>query len=284
MKIYIPNQSKQTIGGGFTFLRNFSKGIFSKAELVYDVKDCDIFFIAGSSVVLPKEVEEAKALGKKIVLRVDNIPRNSRNRNTGTSRLKKYAEMAEVVVYQSEWAKEYVGEWLGIDGPVIYNGVDKKVFNTENRNPSRDRNRYLFLHYNRDENKRFPEVWYDFQNQFKEDNNAELWLVGRFADNLIEYNFDFYRGEKVKYLGVIDRSDKMAEIMKQCDFIYYPSFIDACPNTLMEAMACGLAPLLINDIGGSNEIVELYNSESINDITEMADEYLGIFNLVMQNL
>ena len=38
-------------------------------------------------------------LVKPVVVRVDNIPRNSRNRNTGTSRLRDFTMLADKVVY-----------------------------------------------------------------------------------------------------------------------------------------------------------------------------------------
>ena len=44
-KIYIPNNSKQTVGGGWTFIRNFADGIVGKAELVTDWKLADVILI-----------------------------------------------------------------------------------------------------------------------------------------------------------------------------------------------------------------------------------------------
>ena len=131
MRIYIVNQSKQKYGGGFTFIRNLKYGLKRKVIFVDKWEEADIVFIAGATMADKEVVENAKKAGKRLILRVDNIPRNSRNRNTGTSRLEKYADLADRVVYQSKWAREYVKPLIKKEGQVIYNGVDLEIFNPD---------------------------------------------------------------------------------------------------------------------------------------------------------
>ena len=109
MKIYLPHRAKTgTIGGGWRFTENIIKALRNKVEWVDDLKECDLYFIPGPTLAERDEVQKAKHYNKKIVLRVDNIPRNSRNRNTGTSRLYDFAQMSDVVIYQSQWAKNFI--------------------------------------------------------------------------------------------------------------------------------------------------------------------------------
>src|SRR3990167_11512107 len=108
MKVKLLSESKQAIGGGFSFIGNFKTGALNVEgiETVEDWESSDIVLIPSSSMVSKEMVRRVKDAGKKIVLRIDNIPRNSRNRNTGTSHLKLFSELADLVIYQSRWARE----------------------------------------------------------------------------------------------------------------------------------------------------------------------------------
>ena len=172
MKIQILNESKQSLGGGWSFIRNFKKilkdFVVEEDAKTIDLisKDADICFIASPSMVNRGIVEAAKSMGKKIVLRLDNIPRNSRNRGTGTPRLYDIAQMADLIIYQSLWAKNYLSPFIKKDGKVIYNGVDMELFNPEG--PYKDFGKpdkkiYLYSRYNRDETKGWERAWFQFQ-------------------------------------------------------------------------------------------------------------------------
>ena len=97
MKIYFANDSKQGIGGAWSFLWNLKKGLKDKVQIVDKLEDCDIFFISSVTMVKRDTVNRAKTLRKKIIVRIDNVPRNSRNRNTGTSRLQDFCNLSDEV-------------------------------------------------------------------------------------------------------------------------------------------------------------------------------------------
>ena len=115
---------------------------------------------------------------------------------------------------------------------------------------------------------------------FKQNNDTTLWLVGQFSPELINYNFDFFNNENISYLGVIDDRKRLADVMRQCKYLYFPAFADASPNTLAEAMACGCKPLLLNIVGGSIEVMKKNENKSYT-IQEMADEYINIFKKLL---
>ena len=283
LKIYIPNISKQILGGGFTFRRNIAKGSVGKFNIVNEWKKCDIILIAGVTITDRKEIEEAKKAGIKIVLRIDNMPKDSRNRGTAFSRMKDFALMADYIIFQSEWARDYVGSWLSekvipraFIANIIYNGVDKDCFYEDCASHYRETS-YLVVQHNRDENKRVQEAFYDFFTRFKEDNTIKLNIVGRFSPEVVNYNFDFFNGENVAYYGIIDNPKEMGKIMRENKYFYFPAFADASPNTLVEAISSGCKPLLINDIGGSKEV-----ARNIYSIQKMADKYLSVFNKLMK--
>lgn len=295
MKIYTPNNSKQSIGGGWTFLENFRKGASGKAEFVNSVQDCDVVLITGATMTERSEIEWAKDNGKQVVFRVDNMPKDSRNRGTAFSRMRDFALLADKLIFQSKWAKEYVGEWMLrlVKSPaildesrskVIYNGVDKEFFHLDK--PDHEDavlgrgETFLFVHFNRDENKRAPEAFYDFHKMHMRAVNQDLvrpqlTLVGQFSPELVANNFDFFAGENVEYLGVIEDRKVMGDVYRSHQYLYFPAFADAAPNTVAEAMACGCQPLLLNRIGGSYEVADHIQHNGVSSIQDMAQEYLS---------
>ena len=270
------------IGGGFTFWRNFKKGMGKLVHFVDNWQDSDIVFITGITQVDKEEIHQAEKAGKKIVLRVDNVPRKSRNkRSTPHERLKEFGELADVVIYQSKWAKDYCQPLCG-DGVVIYNGVDTDVFKPE---PSiSNPNRYIYAYHGKNEHKNFHEAHLRFQYIFRNNKDAEFWFIYDFRNDLEELskaNFDFWQGEKYLHLPQQTTPEAMAEILQQCGGgLIYPSISDASPNIVLEAKACG-CPILYpaqKELAGTQELLEL------EDITleRMCEEYFGVFSLLMQ--
>ena len=286
MNIHVANSSKQTLGGGFIFIENLKKGCQGKAKFVDGLASCDVVFICSVTQVERSFVQEAKQLKKKIVLRIDNMPKDSRNRGTAFSRMKDFGQMADVIVFQSEWAKQYVGQWLflnhGVDtnkSKVIYNGIDPEFFYFKDKPEDRGES-YLFTTFNTDENKRFPEAAYDFhlRNWEARKNNKKiptLKLVGNFGKDLPGYKFDFFNGEKYTYEPPISDRKLMGNLFRSSRYIYFPAFADASPNTVGEAMACGCEPLLVNPVGGTTEVVQLFKNQT-HTIQDMAKQYLDL--------
>ena len=132
MKVAIPVDSEQKLGGGFTFRRNLIKGLQmlgSAVEIVDDPLKADVAVICGVTMVSKETFRAMKSAHVKIVTRLDNVPRNSRNRGSGTGRLLNYAQEADELVWQGEWSKFYLEDFLGSRGVIIHNGIDLDVFN-----------------------------------------------------------------------------------------------------------------------------------------------------------
>lgn len=263
MKIYIPNNSQQTLGGGWTFIRNFQKGM---KKLGYDFtftrEAADVILINGASMTDPHEVEEAKKSGKKIVFRVDNIPKKSRNKRARIyNRMKSFGELADKIVYQSNWACDYAGYLVGHPdkASIIYNGVDKEIFFPRFVNGSEyvafPKTKYLFVQFNRDENKRMPEALYYFHQLWRKNKDISITLLGQFSPELVEAEFDFFDGEDWNYISPVENPERMADLYRAHDVLLFPAFCDAAPNTCLEARACGLKVELVNPVGGTIEML-----------------------------
>lgn len=280
MKIYIANQSKQKIGGGWSFIYYFST--YAK-DYLSDYENSDIYFISGATMVQREDVFKAKECGKRIILRIDNIPKNSRNRNSGTGRLYDIAQMADLVIYQSQWAQDYVGYFTHKNGPVIYNGVDINIFKPIGPKwPSKAKKVYLYSRYNRDESKRLEEAFYYYHMVWRKEKDSELWIMGQFSPEIVSSNFDFFMNEPIKWLGCITELEQIAMFYRGADVLLYPYFNDACSNTLIEAICCGMEieTCLSGNTGGSKEILKLGKDYDWS-AQRMVNEYIDQFKKIL---
>lgn len=258
MKLHIANFEPDRTGGGWTFARNFSKH-FPQTE--YD--QAEIYFICGASQVGYEDVERAKRDGKRIVLRVDNALRNSRNRNSGMPRLKAFSDLADLVVYQSEWAKNFLKPFLNKDGPVVLNGVDTSIFKPGN--PEDDT--YLYVRSSRDEGKQWIMAWYWFVNH-----PGTLEIVGKFSKENLQYNFDFFNQEKYRFMG---EQEDMPSVYARNRYFLYTYLNDACSNTLLEARVSGCEIIDVYGMLKTGGAPEIMDCEDIS-LERMAKEYVSI--------
>lgn len=282
IKLNLTNDSSMSIGGGWTFRSNLKKGIskIDGIEVVDKWQDADVCLLAGATMVTRDTVKGIKNSGKKLILRLDNIPRNSRNRNTGTSRLKDFSDMADALVYQCQWAKSYLMPFLKKNGVIIYNGVDKSIFKKDG--PYYDfagEPVYIYSRFNRDENKRWEQAWYKYQLIQDKNPDAKLIIVGKFSPNQVQYNFDFYRGERFEYRGIIESKKEMAKILRGCDYFLATYYNDAYSNTYLEAMACGVELFEPSMTGGTPELLKVGPRGAL----EMAREYVEVVKEVVIN-
>lgn len=225
MKTHILNYQPERTGGGWTASRYLYNGL----DCV-PYEEADIVLVVSPTMASHDQVDQAKRDGKKVVLRVDNAVRDSRNRGTGMTRLKSFCQKADLVIYQSEWAKRFLVPFTKTDSIVILNGVDTKRFYTDdNHKPADDT--YLYVRSSRDEGKQWIMAWYWFVN-----NPGFLEIVGKFSGENLEYGFDFFNNERFRFLG--EQTD-MASIFRRNKYFLYTYLNDACSNTLLEARASG---------------------------------------------
>ncbi len=287
MKIALLNDSKQGLGGGFSFRRNLSKGLKALGhQIVEDVSSADIALISGATMVTRNTVREVKDKGVKLVTRIDNVPRNSRNRNTGTSRLKDYAIWADEVVYQCRWAQDYLSDFLERKGVIVYNSVDEEIFKPEGPSLSYGADGsspiYLYSRFSRDETKRYEEAWYEYQLIHKKNPNAKLVLIGQFSPEHQQYNFDFFRGEKYQEPKVIDTPEEMARVYRGCDYLMAVYFCDCYSNTYLEALMSGVKLSNTNMSGGTPELIENFKKgREFNSLKRMAEDYVEVFERLL---
>ena len=277
MKLYLPQLKREAVGGGWSFARSFAQQARGWAEFVDNPMKADIYFVPSATMVGDKyEPEKIKANGAKIVLRVDNALKNSNNRNTGMPRMKKFGELADLVIYQSEWARGYLEPFVGKSGPVVLNGINQDIFKPDD-SMVKTGNIYLYSRSSRDDQKGWHRAWYEYQMIQRENPEAQLRIVGRFSQENLEYNFDFFMGEKYLYLGHIQTAEAMARIYQDADYLLFTAYNDAASNTLIEALSCGVKiyPTWELTTGGTPEIIEGYKNNGLKWLSaeRMVSEY-----------
>lgn len=281
MKITLLNDSRQGIGGGWTFRRNLKKGLEQLGHSVIDrVVEADVALITAPTMVRRDTLHDVISKGIKTVLRLDNVPRNSRNRNTGTSRLQEYSKLVDEVVYQCKWARFYLKDFTGREGKIIYNGIDTDIFNTKvpRINFGKYENMYVYCRFNRDETKNWEVAWYKFQLIYRDNPDAKLIIIGKFSPEQGQYNFDFFRGESFDYRGIITDPHMMAMTMRGCKYFLATYYNDCYSNTYQEALACGMELYEPDMSGGTQELIK----NGVINVRQMAEEYVKVFKQVLE--
>lgn len=257
-RVYLPKLNKEGFGGGNTFVTNFRNN--TSLSLQETIDGADVMFVANPMWAERDDFEAAKQKGIRTVLRLDNIPEDWNNRGTAISKLRDFTAWADELIFQSEWARGKYIEFGTKDGTVINNGVDTKVFRPDGSKISFNGDPVILcVKSSRNENKRYPESMEMFRRYYAQNNKAKLILVGQFADDLHKYNFGFYNGENIQYLG-IQNVYAMATIYRSCDILFFPAYADAAPNVVLEAMACGCVPI-INHYGGGIDFIQRESTE-----------------------
>lgn len=291
MKIFFANDRKEvTMGGGFIFAQNFLKSMqaFVDVEVIDTPVGADLCFIPSPTMMTDKEkFEYVKEHKIPVVLRLDNMPRNSRNRGSGSSRVLKYATQAKAIVYQSQWAYGFLFPFIKknkgcINDRVIYNGVDTELFRPDGAKIANPKGHYpvvIYSRHNRDELKNWPVCWYWYIELQRKYPNAKLLLLGRFADDLVEYNFDFFDDENIEYLGAISDRERYATILRSGDIFFAPYDYDACSNAVLEARASGLKVQTRPDATGG--LPEILNPNLDISLARMGREYYNLFKEIV---
>ncbi len=284
MKIFTVGYNSKKQGGGHSFLRNFRKCF--KDDLVDTPEEADIYFIAGLSMI---NKLSGILLDKKIVLRVDNILKNSCNRKmypfegdkiTIMEAMKLVAQKADLVVYQSTWAKNLLDDFLKPKkSVVILNSADEDIFNPDGAKIPTDKEIHLYSRSSNHDNKQWHQAYYFYQDLHKEKSNRELWITGRFSPENVPNNFDFFNNEVVRYLGFVTDPEVMATYYRTARYFLYTYFMDCCSNTLIEALLCGCEPIMVDESGGAKEIInkfKIHNAKYFK-LPRLKKEYKGAF-------
>ena len=253
-----------------SFRAKFEAGLAKRDLEVTHNPDEDvdaILVIGGTRHLLP--LWRAKRRGVRIVQRLDGVNWVQRVRWSGL-RYTLRAEygnallalirntIADRVIYQSEFIRGWWEDWYGlarVPGHVILNGVNLDTYSPVTRDtiPSHAPYRLLVvegslaggLDTGLQAAVRLAEI-------LSENFSVELTIAGR-VDAGAKERLERESEILLKFLGVISH-DQIPELMRSSHLLYSAEINPPCPNSVIEALACGL-PVVGFETGSLRELV-----------------------------
>jgi len=183
---------------------------------------------------------------KPKVLRVDGCYYTTNHARSNRS-LSASIKASHTVVFQSYFSKKMCYSILGMKPKrrcVIRNGIDFGIVN--NIKPRNDIVPGSFV---------ASALWRDTKRPnsiakgfLEASTSGHLYAIGERFDKRWAGN------KNIHVLGKMSFEESMA-VMKACEYMIHLCYIDSCPNTVVEGLACGLNVLCTN-LGGTRELVE----------------------------
>lgn len=251
-RVALTLDASETPGGGSrSFARVLAEWLPRHGvEVTVDPLDeCDVLLVFAHLGQL-RTLARRKRRGVKIVHRVDERleANESRARRQKHRLLARINRLADLTIFQSQFAKTNMSPVCSCPGSrVIHNGVDTAVFTSDGPVlPLSGAPRVLHVSWSVGESKRLDRIGELLAVLPRQ---ACVYLVGRQAESRLPFLAD----PRVRLLGVRNR-EEVSRMMRSCDFLFFPSECDPCPNTVIEAMASGL-PVLYHPSGGTVELM-----------------------------
>lgn len=235
-------------GGGNQFLRSLRNYFQSIGVYEEDIQKTDVILF--NSHQRTSEVARVKLAYPDILFihRIDGpmrlYNRMSDKRDDIVFAASKY--LADATVFQSAWSQEQ-NHLLGLHQnsfeTVIPNAPEPSIFNRQGKTPfSKDHNiRLIATSWSPNWKKGFQVYqWLDANFDFKK---YEMVFVGK---SPIEF-------KNIKHISPLSSKD-IAEKLKGSDIFIFASPIEACSNSLLEALHCGL-PVVGIDGSSNSELI-----------------------------
>lgn len=118
-----------------------------------------------------------------------------------------------------------------------------------------DRPLVLFIAYKATD----PQKGIQYLMKATEDMDLDLVVVGHGADTLCSDKATGKRQGNLIAIGPVDDDDRIRTLYRACDVLAMPTLRDNLPNTIVEAMACGL-PCVGFTIGGLPEMIDHFKN------------------------
>lgn len=183
---------------------------------------------------------------KPCILRLDGVNYTlSKRAKSENALIQKSVSRADAVIFQSKFCDEAVRRRIKVNctTAVILNGDDPGRF--ESAKPAvSDYGVNLLTAARWRRHKRLKEIVKSFL--LWDNSDSCLWIAGE-----PDYRIDHPR---IKYLGRLSQAQLIGYYLLSDAFVHI-SFIDSCPNAVVESICAG-TPVLCNNVGGNPELVD----------------------------
>ena len=258
------------LGGPASFQARFSRVLkdrgYRVTHVILDPVNYAVLVVGGTKYI--SQLRQAKKAGVRIIQRLNGMNWVHRKRNTGVRHflradvnnyiLKTIRQMADGIVYQSDFSRDW---WNRVYGQaraqtiVVHNGVDLQEFTPDGPgNRPADKFRILLVEGNLGggyEQGLLTAVEMVQLLNRRMDKITELMVVGKASGDLKAMVSE--QGVDIDWKGVVPREDIPA-IDRSAHVLFSADINAACPNSVIEALACGL-PVIGYDTGSLKELV-----------------------------
>lgn len=289
MDLQIPFQYfDNMLGGPATFMRNLSLAL-SENSINLNSKSNNIFFPIEYEL---SRLRELKRNGGKIIQRLDGIyyPEkhgdNYKNLNRNIKKI--YQELSDHIIFQSEYSKQQCFELFGEarSYSIVYNGVDKRVFKSP-ETIKEQKNKIKFITTGNFRNLDMLEPVINALDSLVGQFDFELTVVGWINNEDIK---KLLARDYVNYKEAVASPGLLAEMLCRSDCFFYSHLNPPCPNSVIEAISCGL-PVIGFDSGSLRELTKegtiellapcndsIFQSYQDFDAAELRDKILKFYN------
>lgn len=284
----------QSLGGPRTFQQNMIAWAAqsNEVELHFDFyrADIDAFLVIGGPRRFLPLLWHARRQGVPVVQRLNGMNWIHRKRPSGL-RYALHSEMANLsiaffrrfvcdrIVYQSSfcqnrWNRDY-GE-LDKKQTILYNGVDTTLFAPAEKNPDLSRQiDIMLIEGNLTHGMDFGleiavELLLSLSERFVQPIRLRAAGIADAAvmQQIQQKAADSGKNISVEFCGVCDKK-KLIEMEQRAAFLFSAEIHPACPNAVIEAMACGLPVTgfdtgALKDVTGDGGIIVPYGSNAWN--------------------
>lgn len=255
-RIFIPFHHYQSIGGPSTFMQNLKfyldQNGFNYSQSHKRAKS--IFFPVSFDKTILNKIKNKHG---KIIQRLDGIYYPSKHGDAYVELNKDikdiYLVYADFVVFQSEYSKEQcfsmMGEKKGDEYTVILNGVNKTIFYPDEDRIGLDKS-IQFVTTGNFRNIDMIEPLIKALDRLLGRFDFRLNIIGPVTHPEIEKMMD---KDYIKLSGNKNLNE-VASILRKSDIFLYSHLNPPCPNSVIEAISCGL-PVVGFDSGAMSELL-----------------------------